>query len=102
MDSVAVPVGADEPLALPAPEPTPALPAPLGPDIEPRDLQTQATYRLLIASGIPSADAAALIGYAIGLAPCQSRWSLKQINQLLFLRGLYSSSEWGESERQPA
>ncbi len=102
MDAVAVPVGSDEQLALPEPQPTLALPAPLAPDLEPRELRTQATYRLLVSSGIPSGDAAALIGYAVGLSPCHSRWSLKEINRLLFLRDLYLNSAWGESEREPA
>jgi hypothetical protein len=102
MNSIAIPVGGDE-TPLPAePEPALALPAPLAPDHVPQDLQIQATYRLLVGSGMPGADAAALIGYAVGLPPCQSRWSLAQINSLLFLRNLYAGTEWGESERQPA
>jgi len=104
MNAVPVPVGAEETLALPQPEPTLALPAPapVAPDLTPRDLQTQASYRLLVSNGVPSADAAALIGLAVGLAPCQSRWSLKEINRLMFLRNLYLNSVWGEYERQQA
>ncbi len=104
MNAVPIPVGAEETLALPEPQATLALPAPapLAPDLAPRTLQTQASYRLLVSSGIPSGDAAALIGLAVGLTPCQSRWSLKEINRLLFLRNLYLHSEWGEFERQQA
>ena len=102
LNSVAIPVGADEQLALPEPQPQLALPAPMGPDLLPRDLRTQATYRLLVSAGVPSDDAAALIGYAVGLAPCRTRWSLKEINRLLFLRNLYAETAWGETEREPA
>jgi hypothetical protein len=102
MNSIAIPVGSDESPLLPEQAPALALPARLAPDHVPQDLQIQATYRLLVTSGMPSADAAALIGYAVGLPPCQSRWSLAQINSLLFLRDLYANTEWGESERQPA
>jgi hypothetical protein len=72
------------------------------PDILPRELQTQAAYRLLITSGFNGQDAAGLIGYVVGLAPGNSRWSLAQVNRLLFLRALYSDSDWGEAERRPA
>jgi hypothetical protein len=101
MDSVAVPVGGDEVPMLPEPEPALALPAQLAPDHVPQNLRIRATYRMLITGGMPGADAAALIGYAVGLPPCQSRWTLEQINGLLFLRDLYANTEWGESERQP-
>ena len=76
--------------------------APIEPDILPRMLQTQAAYRLLITSGVSSQDAAGLIGYVLGLPACDSRWSLAQINRLLFLRSLYTESKWGETERQTA
>ena len=72
------------------------------PDILPRLLQTQAAYRLLITSGFSGADAAGLIGYVVGLPQGDARWTLSQVNRLLFLRSLYSNSEWGEAERRPA
>jgi hypothetical protein len=75
--------------------------APIFPDSVPRKLQTQAAYRLLITSGFSGQDAAGLISYVVGLSACDSRWSLAQINRLLFLRALYSNSEWGEAERRP-
>jgi hypothetical protein len=76
--------------------------APIPPDFLPRQLQTQDAYQLLVASGYSGQDAAALIGFVVGLPPCDSRWSLAQINRLLFLRALYSDSDWGEAERRPA
>jgi hypothetical protein len=72
------------------------------PDLLPREVQTRAAYRLLITSGLTGQDAAALIGYVVGLAPGNSRWSLAQVNRLLFLRALYTNSDWGEAERRPA
>ena len=84
------------------PEATVAAVAKLPPDILPRLLRTQASYRLLITSGFSGADAAGLIGYVLGLPQGDSRWTLSQVNRLLFLRSLYSNSEWGETERRPA
>ncbi|MGD0247465.1 MAG: hypothetical protein ABSB75_00265 [Candidatus Limnocylindrales bacterium] len=75
---------------------------PIPPDFLPRQVQTQDAYQLLVRSGYSGQDAAALIGFVVGLPPCDSRWSLAQINRLLFLRALYSDSDWGEAERRPA
>jgi hypothetical protein len=102
LNSVPVPVGGDETAQATEAQVALSLAAPLGPDLEPREIRTQAAYRLLVADGIAGADATALIGYVVGLSPRESRWSLKQINRLLFLRNLYSSTEWGDTERQPA
>ena len=74
----------------------------LPPDIVPRMLQTQAAYRLLITSGFSTTDAAGLVGYVVGLPPVESRWSISQVNRLLFLRALYTDTSWGEAERRPA
>ena len=74
--------------------------APLPPDLLPRVLQIQEAHRLLVAGGFDASDAAALIGYVVGLQECDYRWSLGQINRLLFLRDLYSNKEWGKAERQ--
>lgn len=75
---------------------------PIAPDMAPRMLQTKSAYRSLITSGFSGPDAAGLIGYVLGLPACDSRWSLTQINRLLFLRELYTNSDWGETERRPA
>jgi hypothetical protein len=92
--------GAAQPITLDLEDMTPV--APLAPDVAPRLLQTQAAYRRLITSGFSGADAAGLIGYVVGLPACNSRWSLNQVNRLLFLRNLYGNTEWGEAEREPA
>jgi hypothetical protein len=76
--------------------------APLGPDVLPRTFRTQASYRLLTATGLSTVEAAGLIGYALGLKTGEQPWTLGQVNKVLFLRELYSSDDWGKAERQPA
>ena len=71
------------------------------PDITPREIQTQAAYRLLVTSGFSGADAAGLISFVVGLPQGNSRWSLSQVNRLLFLRNLYVNTHWGRDERRP-
>lgn len=75
-------------------------PANIPPDFRPRTLQTQAAYRRLITSGFCGKDAAGLISYVVGLPGCESRWSLAQVNKLLFLKSLYSETNWGKAERR--
>jgi hypothetical protein len=57
---------------------------------------------MLTAAGLTGAEAAGVIGYVVGLNPCEEPWTLKQVNKMLFLRELYSSGEWAEAERRPA
>ena len=76
--------------------------APLSPDFTPRTVRTEASYRLLTATGLTGAEAAGLIGYTVGLKACEQPWTLKQVNKFLFLRELYASGDWGEAETQPA
>jgi len=76
--------------------------APLPPDIMPRTVRTQASYRLLTATGLTGAEAAGVIGYVVGLNPCEQPWTLKQVNKMLFLRKLYSSGEWAKVKRELA
>lgn len=71
------------------------------PDITPRAIRTQAAYRLLVTSGFSGADAAGLISFVVGLPQGNSRWSLSQVNRLLFLRDLYANTDWGRDERRP-
>ena len=67
----------------------------------PRTVRTQASYRLLTATGLTGPEAASVIGYVVGLKPCEQPWTLKQVNKVLFLRELYASPDWGAAERQP-
>ena len=82
---------------------TAAVPAavPAAKDALPRLIKTQAAYRRLLQDGCNGQEAAGLISYVVGLAPCASRWSLGQVNRMLFLRDLYRNSEWGRSEQNP-
>ena len=57
---------------------------------------------MLITSGFSGQDAAGLISYVVGLPRTDGRWSLSQVNRLLFLRDLYSNTKWGVYERRPA
>jgi hypothetical protein len=68
----------------------------------PRIVRTQASYRLLTATGLTGPEAASVIGYVVGLKPSDQPWTLKQVNKVLFLRELYASPDWGAEERQPA
>lgn len=75
---------------------------PLAPDILPRLIATQASYRYLVSSGLTGAEAAGVIGYVTGISSATGRWSLSQINRFLFLRNMYSETAWGNEERRPA
>jgi hypothetical protein len=70
-------------------------------DATSRQFDTQLAYRQLISSGISSPEAAGLISYVVGLAPCESGWSLDEVNLLLFLRDLYRHTGWGKCESTP-
>ncbi len=76
--------------------------APSAAETLPRLIKTEPAYRRLIQSGITGPEAASLISYVIGLAPCETRWSLAQVNRLLFLRNLYHDTDWGHSEQRSA
>lgn len=87
----------------PAPEQVPvSAEAPLGPDVMPRTVRTQASYRQLTFRGLTSAEATGVIGYVVGLKACAQPWTLTQVNRILFLRELYTRGDWGEAERKPA
>jgi len=64
------------------------------------EFHIQIAYRQLVSSGISGEEAAGLISYVIGLAACESRWSIAQINKVLFLRDLYRNTDWGAGERK--
>jgi hypothetical protein len=74
----------------------------MAPDVLPRTIRTQVSYRQLVSSGLTGAEAASLIGYVAGLPSKPSPWTMSQINRMLFLRALYNQSSWGEAERRPA
>ena len=75
--------------------------SPVAHDATARHFDTQVAYRQLISSGITSPEAAGLISYVVGLAPCESHWSLDEVDLLLFLRDLYRHTNWGKAESVP-
>jgi hypothetical protein len=72
----------------PAPEPTRALP-------------TRATYRNLLLRGLAPDEAANLTAYLAGIQVGESRWTLRQINQLLFLREMNRTGHFSEPNGSP-
>ncbi len=59
------------------------------------DPATRATYRLLLLKGLAADEAANLTAYLCGLPVREARWTLGEINRLLFLRELSRSGRWG-------
>jgi hypothetical protein len=67
--------------------------APMNPD-----LATRATYRLLLLKGLAPDEAASLTAYLCGLPVGEARWTVGEINRLLFLRELSRTGRWGLDE----
>jgi hypothetical protein len=61
------------------------------------ELPTRATYRNLIIRGLAPDEAANLTAYLAGIGVGGSHWTLKQINQLLFLRQMNRSGHFAEA-----
>jgi hypothetical protein len=66
-----------------SPEPTPELP-------------TRATYRSLIIRGLAPDEAANLTAWLAGIEVGDARWTLRQVNQLLFLRQMNRAGHFAE------
>ena len=62
------------------------------------DLATRATYRLLLLKGLAPDEAASLTAYLCGLPVGEARWTVGEINRLLFLRELSRTGRWGLDE----
>ena len=61
------------------------------------ELPTRSTYRNLIIRGLAPDEAANLTAYLAGLSGGGSHWTLKQINQLLFLRRMNRTGQFAET-----
>jgi hypothetical protein len=61
------------------------------------ELPTRATYRNLLIRGLAPDEAANLTAYLAGISVGGSHWTLKQINQLLFLRQMNRSGHFSEA-----
>lgn len=71
---------------------TPA--SPISPPTSPP--ATRAVYRLLLMKGMSPAEAANLTAFVCGLSTTDVRWSLKQVNQLLFLRAMRQAGRFDD------
>jgi hypothetical protein len=58
-------------------------------------LVTRSTYRLLLLRGLAPEEAANLTAFLCGIPIDQVRWSLRQVNQLLFLREMARTGRFG-------
>jgi hypothetical protein len=61
-------------------------------------LATRATYRTLILRGMAPDEAANLTAFMAGIPLGQGHWTLKQINQLLFLRRMHETGNLSDRE----
>ena len=61
------------------------------------ELHTRATYRNLILRGLAPDEAANLTAYLAGITVGETNWTLRQINQLLFLREMNRSGQFAEA-----
>jgi hypothetical protein len=86
--------------------PTPSAPTPLAPIAKltrsPADhLLTRSTYRLLQMKGLAPDEAANLTAFLCGIPVAEADWSLRQVNQLLFLRQLSVTGRFGANDGAP-
>jgi hypothetical protein len=61
-------------------------------------LVTRSTYRLLQMRGLAPGEAANLTAYLCGIPVAEADWSLRQVNQLLFLRQLSLTGRFGAND----
>ena len=59
---------------------------------------TRAAYRMLLMRGMSPAEAANLTAYACGLPTEDLNWSLKQVNQMLFLRAMRQAGRFDDND----
>ena len=64
-------------------------------------LVTRSTYRLLLMKGLAPDEAANLTAYLCGIPVAEADWSLRQVNQLLFLRQLALTGRFGAHDGGP-
>ena len=63
-----------------------------------RSLATRSTYRHLLLKGMAPDEAANLTAFMAGIPVGEAHWTLKQINQLLFLRQMRQTGRFGEGD----
>ena len=64
-------------------------------------LVTRSTYRLLQMRGLAPGEAANLTAFLCGIPVAEAEWSLRQVNQLLFLRQLSLTGRFGANDGAP-
>ncbi len=62
------------------------------------ELITRSTYRSLLIKGLTPEEAANLTAFLCGIPVADVHWSLRQVNQLLFLRELARSGRFGPAD----
>jgi hypothetical protein len=62
---------------------------------------TRSVYRLLLLKGLTPAEASALTAFMCGLPTNDLNWSIKQVNELLFLRRMRQLGRFGDDDGQP-
>jgi hypothetical protein len=62
---------------------------------------TRSVYRLLLMKGLTPPEAASLTAFVCGLPTNDLNWSLKQLNQLLFLRRMQQTGRFGGADGGP-
>jgi hypothetical protein len=63
-----------------------------------QSLATRSTYRHLLLKGMAPEEAANLTAYMAGIPVGEAHWTLKQINQLLFLRQMRQTGRFGDAD----
>lgn len=61
-------------------------------------LVTRSTYRTLVTRGLAPDEAATLTAFMCGIPIGDARWSIRQVNQLLFLKALVQTGRFGSSD----
>ena len=59
---------------------------------------TRATYRHLMSRGLGPDEAATLTAFMCGIPISDTRWSIGQVNQLLFLRAMVQTGRFGRRD----
>ena len=59
---------------------------------------TRSVYRLLLMKGLTPPEASSLTAFLCGLPTSDLNWSLKQLNQLLFLRSMHQTGRFGGAD----
>ena len=59
---------------------------------------TRSVYRLLLLKGMTPLEASALTAFMCGLPTNDLNWSIKQVNELLFLRRMRQLGRFGDDD----